>query len=485
MRKILIVLVAIMLVWGIVNIFSVAETTPMEPSSSAQPEAGGQPGASAAPSAGGSVYYLNFKPEQADQWVQLSRIYTDKTGVPVTVMTAASNTYEDTLRSELEKAETPTMFQVNGPVGLRRWRDYCADMKDTALYQNLKSDDFALIEDGKVLGIAYVIETYGLIYNKELLDKYCQMDNAVIKDASEIENFATLKAVAEDIQARKEELGVRGAFASAGLDSSSNWRYQTHLANLPIYYEYQADGVAASEKIRGDFIDHYKAIFDLYINNSTCDPAMLGAKTMADSTADFTLGEAVFYQNGTWAYGDFVNEGMTDDQLGMLPIYIGAEGEENQGLCTGSENYWCINAKASPEDIKATEDFLEWVVTSDEGRDMMANQMGFATPFKAFDDGYVTNNPLIRAADRYIDEGKTPVSWNFATIPSQKWKDDLGAALLEYAQGTGDWDAVRTAFVEGWATEYAAQQTGDVAQPTDEASQATGETAQPTGEVGV
>lgn len=469
MRKILVVLVAIMLVWGMVNIFGVAETTPVEPSPSAQPET--SPDAEAAPTAGGSVYYLNFKPEQADQWVQLSRIYTDKTGVPVTVMTAASNTYEDTLRSELEKAEAPTMFQVNGPVGLRRWRDYCADMKDTALYQNLKSDDFALIEDGKVLGIAYVIETYGLIYNKELLDKYCQMDNAVIKDASEIDSFDTLKAVAEDIQARKEELGVRGAFASAGLDSSSNWRYQTHLANLPIYYEYQKDGVATSEALRGDYIDQYKAIFDLYINNSTCDPAMLGAKTMADSTADFTLGEAVFYQNGTWAYTDCINEGMTDDQLGMLPIFIGAEGEENQGLCTGSENYWCLNAKASPEDLKATEDFLEWVVTSDEGRDMMANQMGFATPFKAFDDGYVTNNPLIRAADAYIDAGKTPVSWNFATIPSQKWKDDLGAALLEYAQGTGDWEAVKTAFVEGWATEYAAQQTGDAAQPADEAVQ--------------
>ncbi len=41
---------------------------------------------------------------------------------------------------------------------------------------------------------------------------------------------------------------------------------------------------------------------------------------------------------------------MKDDELGMLPIYIGAGDEANQGLCTGSENYWCVNNKASADD---------------------------------------------------------------------------------------------------------------------------------------
>jgi len=82
--------------------------------------------------------------------------------------------------------------------------------------------------------------------------------------------------------------------------------------------------------------------------------------------------------------------------------------------------------------------------------------MGFVTPFKTFDDGYTSDNALIKAADEYIAAGKTSVSWNFPTIPSEKWKDDVGSALLEYAQGTGDWDAVVDAFVNGWATEYAA-----------------------------
>ena len=433
MKKILAMLVAATMILGMVNIFAVAETT-----------------------ATGSVYYLNFKPEQAEQWEALAKVYTEQTGVPVTVVTAASGTYEDTLRSEIEKPEAPTLFQVNGPVGLKTWSDYCLDLSDTEVYQELKSDDFALKQDGQVLGLAYVIETYGLIYNKDLLAKYCALDNAVIKDASEINNFATLKAVADDIQARKDELGVLGAFTSAGMDSSSDWRFKTHLANLPIYYEYKADGIGTTEAIKGTYLDNYKQIWDLYINDATCEPAMIGGKTGEDAVAEFTLGEAVFYQNGTWAYNDCINGGMTDEQLDMLPIYIGAEGEENQGLCTGSENFWCVNKKAPQENIDATLAFLKWVVTSDEGRDALANQMGFVTPFKAFDDGYTAHNALLDAAARYIAEGKTSVSWNFPTMPSETWKNNLGAALLEYAQGTGTWDNVKTAFVDGWASEYAA-----------------------------
>ena len=431
MKKILAMLVAATMILGMVNIFAVAETT-----------------------ATGSVYYLNFKPEQAEQWEALAKVYTEQTGVPVTVVTAASGTYEDTLRSEIEKPEAPTLFQVNGPVGLKTWSDYCLDLSDTEVYKELKSDDFALKQDGQVLGLAYVIETYGLIYNKDLLAKYCALDNAVIKDASEINNFATLKAVADDIQARKDELGVLGAFTSAGMDSSSDWRFKTHLANLPIYYEYKADGIGVTEAIKGTYLDNYKQIWDLYINDATCEPAMIGGKTGEDAVAEFTLGEAVFYQNGTWAYSDVKDLG--DDNLGMLPIYIGAEGEENQGLCTGSENFWCVNKKAPQENIDATLAFLKWVVTSDEGRDALANQMGFVTPFKAFDDGYTAHNALLDAAARYIAEGKTSVSWNFPTMPSETWKNNLGAALLEYAQGTGTWDNVKTAFVDGWASEYAA-----------------------------
>lgn len=411
----------------------------------------------AAASGDGAVYYLNFKPEQADQWKALAETYTEQTGVPVTVETAASGTYESTLKSEMAKEEAPTLFQVNGPVGLASWKDYCYDLKDSAVYKNLKSDDFALISDsGEVQGVAYVIETYGLIYNKKLLSDYCALDGAKIKDASEINSFAKLKEVADDIQAKKDDLGIVGAFTSAGMDSSSDWRFKTHLANLPIYYEYEADGITSTDAIKGTYLDNYKNVWDLYITDSTVEPTMLSSSTGEDAAAEFAMGEAVFYQNGTWAYSDIKDNEVADEDLGMMPIYIGVEGEENQGLCTGSENYWCVNKNASQEDIDATLAFMEWVITSDEGRTSFRDEMGFVTPFTTFTDEYQPANPLVAASQEDIDAGHKTVAWCFTTMPSENWKNGVGSALLEYAQGTGQWDAVVSAFVDGWASEVQA-----------------------------
>ena len=403
----------------------------------------------------GKVYYLNFKPEQADQWVDLAEKYTEETGVQVDVQTAASGTYESQLKSEMAKDEAPTLFQVNGPVGLATWKDYCYDLSDSAIYKDLQSDDYALKDGDEVKGIAYVIETYGLIYNKALLNKYFELPDAEITSIDDLNNFDALKKVADGIQAHKDDLGVEGAFTSAGMDSSSDWRFKTHLANLPIYYEYKDEGISSTDAIKGTYLDNYKQIWDLYLKDSTCDPSMISSKTGDDAASEFALGEAVFYQNGTWAYNDIKDNEVADEDLGMLPIYIGVDGEEDQGLCTGSENYWCVNKNASEEDIQATLDFLQWVVESDEGRDAMANEMGFVTPFTTFDE-YLPANPLVEANSEYTKAGKTPVSWNFTTMPSEQWKNDLGSALLEYAQGTGQWDAVQKAFVDGWATEYAA-----------------------------
>ena len=394
----------------------------------------------------GSVYYLNFKPEQDAQWQELAKLYTEKTGVPVTVVTAASGQYETTLMSEIEKSDPPTLFQVNGPVGLANWSDYCYDLSGSEVYKHLTSDSFALKDGDSVLGLAYVIETYGIITNTKLLEKagYKAEDNTT---------FAKLKEGADDIQARKDELGVDGAFTSAGMDGSSDWRFKTHLANMPIYYEYKADGISATDAIKGTYLDNYKAIWDLYITDSTCDPTLLASKTGNDAVAEFVGEKAVFYQNGTWAWGDVSSLGA--ENLTMLPIYIGVEGEENQGLCTGTENFWCVNGTADQADIDATLAFLEWVITSDEGRKSMSQDMGFVVPFDTFTGEYASTNPLVAVDTALTAAGKTPVTWNFTTMPSEEWKNGLGSALTAYAAGTGDWDAVVSAFVDGWATEYA------------------------------
>ncbi|MBQ6896790.1 MAG: ABC transporter substrate-binding protein [Oscillospiraceae bacterium] len=393
----------------------------------------------------GSVYYLNFKPEQNDAWQALAAAYTEETGVEVTVVTAASGEYETTLMAEMGKDEAPTLFQVNGPVGLANWTDYCYDLTGTEVLGQLTNDGFALKNGDAVAGIAYVVESYGIIANKALLAEagYAPED---------INSFAKLKEVAEDITARSEELGF-AAFSSAGMDGSTDWRYKTHLANLPIYFEYQADGIGSTAAIKGTYLDNYRAIWDLYINNSTCAPADLAGKTGDDSRNEFLAGEAVFFQNGSWEYGS-LSAVYGDDELVMLPIYIGVGDEANQGLCTGTENYWCVNGQASQADIDATLAFMNWCVTSEKGTTAMANDMGFVIPFKA---AVESPNLFVKQDVAYTEAGKTPVSWNFPTMPSEEWKNGVGTALTMYAadQTDDNWAAVVTAFVDGWASEYA------------------------------
>ncbi|MCI6664758.1 MAG: ABC transporter substrate-binding protein [Lachnospiraceae bacterium] len=391
----------------------------------------------------GQVYYLNFKPEQDEQWQALAKSYTEQTGVPVTVVTAASGTYEETLTAEIAKDEAPTLFQVNGPVGLANWSDYCYDLTGSEILSNLTSDSFALKNGDEVAGIAYVIESYGIITNVELLEKAGYTTD-------DIKSFEDLKKVAEDITARSSELGF-SAFTSTGMDGSSDWRFKTHLANLPIYFEYQEDGISDTKAIKGTYLDNYKQIFDLYINNSTCSPKELATKTGDDAENEFAEGKAVFFQNGSWEYGNLIGKGMTDDQLKMIPIYIGVGDEANQGLCTGTENSWCVNNEASEEDIEATLTFINWCVSSDEGTQAMAD-MGFTIPFK---NAKENPNVFVQQDAAYTAEGKVPVSWNFTTMPSEEWKNGVGSALTAYAAGTGDWDAVVTAFVDGWASEKA------------------------------
>ena len=396
----------------------------------------------------GSVYYLNFKPESDAAWQTLAAAYTAETGVPVKVVTAASGEYETMLVSEMDKDGAPTLFQCNEG-GVATWGDFCYDLSSTDVYNELVSKDYALKNaNGEVISIAYCLETYGIIVNKALLEKAGH-------SLDEITNFESLKAVADDIHARAAELGF-DAFTSAGLDGSSSWRFSGHLANMPLFYEFRDDSVSSKPAtIKGTYLDNYKNVWDLYITDSATTGAALLTATGDQAEAEFGQGKAVFYQNGTWEFSNLTSAekfGMNADDLTMIPIYCGVDGEEKAGLCTGTENYWSVNKNAKPEDIQATLDFLKWVVTSDAGTTMMSEQFG-ACPFKS---SKAPSNPFSALANEYVANGCYPVTWAFNFTPAvNDWRAAVVDALSKYTAGNGSWDDVKTAFVDGWATQYA------------------------------
>jgi len=398
----------------------------------------------------GSVYWLNFKPESDATLQQVAKIYTEKTGVPVKVVTAASGTYNETLTAEMDKSAAPTLFVVGNQAAVETWGDYCYDLRGTKIANELNTDAYNLYAaDGKLASIGYCYECFGIITNVELLEKAGH-------SLSEIKDFASLKAVAEDIHARAKELGF-DAFTSSGMDGSSSWRFSGHLANAALYYESRDAGnwTVAPAEIKGTYLPNFKNLWDLYISNSSYDPAVLATGGF-DAEAEFGKKQAVFYQNGNWEYDALVNTyGLDPKKLQMIPFYCGVPGEEKAGLNAGTENCWAVNAKASKADIDATLEFMYWMVTDKEATALLATTFG-SIPYK---QAAVPENVFLAQANEYANNGCYTMTWAFNFTPNvDEWRAGVVSAMNQYdaARTAANWKLVETAFVQGWATQYKA-----------------------------
>lgn len=413
------------------------------------------------------VYFLNFKPESAAVYEEIAKVYEEETGVKIKVVTAAANTYEQTLKSEISKSSAPTIFQVNGPIGYQSWKDYCLNIEDSKLYSYLSDKSLAIKDDKGVYAVPYVVEGYGIIYNEAVTDKYFALSKRKtdISSMDEVKNFETLRAVVEDMTANKEALGIEGVFASTSLSSGEDWRWQTHLLNVPMYYElrdsedYSDPTIAGlkSKEIAFRYGDNYRNLFDLYTNNSLTKKTLLGSKSTSDSMAEFATGKAAMVQNGNWAWSQIKGvSGNTvkENDIKFLPLYTGINGEEKQGLCIGTENYFAINKNASKEAQKASLEFLDWLFSSDTGKDFVTNKLDFITPFNTFNDDELPNDPLAKEVVRYMrNDELTTVPWVFNAFPSDTFKTAVGSALLDYVQGDKKWEEVRKTVKDKWKSE--------------------------------
>ena len=417
-------------------------------------------GSSSSSGSDNGVYLLNFKPEAEEALKTIASAYKDKTGVEVKVVTAASGTYQQTLQTEVAKSNPPTIFNINGPVGLVTWKDYALDLSGTEFVKALTDSSMALTdEDGVVYGSPLGVEGYGLIYNAAILNKYFAMEGAKATSVDEIKGFAKLKEVVEDMQARKADLGIEGAFACTSLASGEDWRWQTHLANYPVFYEFRDKGVTDAKEVDLTYSDNYKQIFDLYLNNSTVAPSAAAAKTVTDSMADFALGKCAFVQNGNWAWSQISEvEGNTvaEGDIHFMPIYIGVSGEEKSGIALGTENYLAVNSQVSETAQKASIDFLTWLLTGEGAKMLVDNSVVSVSPYPAFSE-LTPADPLGKETAQFLANKELyPINWVFQTFPSQEFKNQLGSHLAQYASGQEDWSAVKDYFVSAWKSEKSA-----------------------------
>jgi maltose transport system substrate-binding protein len=418
--------------------------------------------ATQAPTGGGELYYLNFKPEVADVYAKIGDAWKAETGNTLKVVTAASGTYEQTLKSEIAKSDPPVLFQINGPVGYASWKDYTADLSGIELYKHLSDKSMAVTDGAGVYGLPYVIEGYGIIYNNAIMTKYFALSGAKAASMDAVNNFATLKAVADDMQARKADLGIEGVFCSTSLKPGEDWRWQTHLADVPVYYEFRDNKIdvkdpAATMTIKFQYAANFKNIFDLYITDSDVAQTLLGSKSVDDSMSEFALGQCAMVQNGNWAWGQISGvDGNTVQaaDVKFLPIYTGMPGEEKQSINVGTENFFSINKQAPADKQKLAADFIWWLYSSATGKKFVTNDLKFIAPFDTFTAADLPTDPLAQEVVRYVSNTNLyNVAWNFTVFPNQDFKNAFGAALLQYAQGKMQWPDVVTLFIDQWKTQ--------------------------------
>ena len=416
------------------------------------------------------IYFLNFKPEIADVYEAkvIPAFQAENPGYKLKVVTAASGTYEQTLKSEQAKSNPPVIFQTNGPVGLEGSRNDAAPLDNTNFYKLLADKSMALKLDGKVAAIPYAVEGYGIIYNNAIMNKYFALPNkaVAINSAEEIKDFATLKAVVEDMQKNKDALGIKGVFASTSMAAGNQWRWQTHTVNVPLYYEFLKKAPETSPVLTGlaaetlDFTynKNFKDLMDLYTNNSLTAKTLLGSKSVDDSMAEFALGQCAMVQNGNWAAAQILGtpgNKVASADIKFLPLYMGIDGEMNAGLCVGTENYLCINKNASAEAQAAADIFLTWLFSSPTGKKLVSEDLKFITPFNSFSEAELPTDPLSQQVSIWMNKsGVNSIGWTFAAIPSEEWKNALGSALLAYFEGKADWNNVVKTAQDQWAAEW-------------------------------
>lgn len=394
----------------------------------------------------GNVYWLNFKPELDTAAQKLASDYMEKyPNVKVKVQTAASGNYEPTLTSEMDKSEAPTLFIIGNQAAVKEWADYAMDLSDTPIANELTTNDYNLYdESGKLVAIGYCYECYGIVVNKDLVEKAGH-------SVDDIKDFDSLKTVVEDIHKNASTLGF-DAFVATDLDSSASWRVVGHLANLEYFYEEKDSGskwTEAPATISGKYLPNYKKLFDLAINNSLVEPNTL-ATGGHDPSTQFAEGKAAFIFTGSFGYKDF--DGKVANSC-CIPYYCGVDGEENAGLNCGTENCWAINDNASDEDKKATMDFMVWLVSDPDASKTMVENLGIL-PYKNSPEG---DNPYLNNAKEYTDKGCYTMDWATSFQPNvNDYRAALVSALNSYTADPSDstWADVETAFVDGWASNY-------------------------------
>lgn len=386
---------------------------------------------------------FQFKVEFKDQFEALAKQYeAENENVKINIETVGGGSdYGAALKSKFSSGNEPDIYNIGGPEDVTMWVDNLTDLSDTeAANQALEGTLTGATKDGKVLGLPYNIEGYGVVYNKAIFEE------AGI-DATTIKTLTDLEEVAKTLDSKKEELGLDAPFALAAKEL---WITGLHSGNAFLNAEFDNDVMKAFDSKTVEF--KYGEQFQKYIdisNKYSVQPAnSLDYSQQIEQL--FSNGKVAMTQQGNWVYPTIasVNPELAEN-IGLLPIPI--DGVTEGTIPVGVPMYWGVNPNGSEAEVQASKDFLDYLYTTEEGKRIVLEDFKFVPAYKGYDTEKISD-PLSKDVYTYYTEGNT-TGWVFMGYPAGWGEQTLGAEIQKYVAGEATWAEVEDVAKTKWAEE--------------------------------
>ncbi|SHJ72782.1 ABC transporter substrate-binding protein [Paramaledivibacter caminithermalis] len=397
------------------------------------------------------VDIFQFKVEIAKELEAAAREY-EKThpNVKINIQTVGGgDDYGAALRAKFQSGNEPDIYNVGGPQDVKDWMKKLEDLSDQP-WVDLALDGIlsgVTVED-KIYALPFNIEGYGFVYNKAIFK-----DAGI--DASKIVDFASLESAVKELdkKIKSGELKDKYPLLEAVFEyaAKETWVTGLHTSNSALSQEFTSSLEAFSaDKVEFKYGDALKEIIDLQVNYSSNSDskAKLNAVDYATQVDEgIAIERVAIVQQGNWIYGGVskIDENVAKN-LDILPMPI--KGAKEDSIPVGVPMYWAVNKSSNDADKKAAKDFLNWLYTSDTGKDYVVNKFFFIPPLKGY-DGLEPKDSLGKAVKRYANEGKT-MPWVFMGYPTGWGQEVLGVEIQKYLAGEVTWEEVISNCTAKW-----------------------------------
>lgn len=340
--------------------------------------------------------------------------------------------YGAALKTKFASNDQPDIFNNGGYNEMNTWLEHLEDLSDQPWVKDvLPVAKQPMTKDGKLYGMPMNIEGYGFLYNKDLFAK------AGITELPK--TLSQLEAAAAKLKA-------------AGITPFSNgyqewWILGIHNLNVAFARQADPDKYIAglndgSQKIGGPVFDDWSKLLDLTVKYGQPNPLTTDYNTQV---TDFASGKAAMMQQGNWTQVqiDKINPNL---KIGVLPMPINEDAAANDKLLVGVPNNWVINkdSKLKPE----AKEFLNWMVTSDIGKQYMTKEFKFIPAFSNITADEKDLGMIAGDIQKYIKDGKV-LSWNWPKYPDGATQE-FGATMQAYIAGKKTKDQMFSDFQKSW-----------------------------------